>query len=95
MLNSENSKKRAILGSVTRKKDLTRRAARLHGIACNLLKLQSKYVHKLGSFKNRLKSAKQYANGVEMKKLQSLSKEQLAFVQMHIRNVHKKAKANI
>ena len=91
----KTSKQRAILGSVTRKKDLTPVAARLHGIATNLLKRQSKYVHKLGSFKKRLESAEQFSKGVEMKKLQSLSKEQLAFVQMQIRNVHKKAKASI
>ena len=43
----KTSKKRAILGSVTRKKDVTPVAARLHGIVTNLLKRQSKFVQNL------------------------------------------------
>ena len=89
----ESSKRRILLGSVTGIDKLTPVAKRLHVIALNLLKKQSKYVHRLGTMKERVESAEKYMTTVKMKELMSLSKEQLAFVQMHIRNVHNKAKA--
>ena len=86
--------RRVLLGSVTRKNKLTPVARRLHNIATTLSKKQSKSMHKLNTLKERLETTEKYMRTVEMKGLKSLSKAQLAFVEMHVRNAHKKAKAS-
>ena len=90
---SKSSKRRVLLGSVTRKDKLTPVAKRLHVKASNLLKKQSNYVHRLGTMKKRVKSAEKYRPMIKVKTLSSLSKEELALLEMHIRNVHKEARA--
>ena len=87
-------KKRALLGSVTRRNKLTPVAKRLYTIASTLKKKQVKHTHMMGTLKERLQKTEKYMAMVEMKELKSLSKAQLAFVEMQIRNVHKKAKAS-
>ena len=78
---------------MTRKKKLTPVAKRLYTIASALKKKQAKYTHTMGTLKERLQKTEKYMATVEMKELKSLSKAQLAFMEMQIRNVHKKAKA--
>ena len=90
----KTSKQRALLGLVTRKIKLTTVASRLYRIASKLWKKQSKFRNQLSAMKERSGNSEKYTTMVMIKELKNLPTEQLAFIDMQIRNIHEKAKSS-